>query len=181
MQMDEQELVKRLQRGDAAAPHLLYTRYVRHLTAVCARYIANDEDVRDILQDSFLRIFSSFPTFVYRGEGSLRAWLTRIVVNEALKWLRDSHICWQDIDGINDIPDDEPDTTCVPTELIYKLIRALPDGYRTVFNLYVIEGKSHKEIADLLHITESTSASQLHRAKALLAKWIKQHPANNAL
>lgn len=179
--MDEQELVKRLQRGDAAAPHLLYTRYVRYLTAVCARYITNDEDVRDILQDSFLRIFSSFPTFVYRGEGSLRAWLTRIVVNEALKWLRDSHICWQDIDGINDIPDDEPDTTGVPTELIYRLIRALPDGYRTVFNLYVIEGKSHKEIADLLHITESTSASQLHRAKALLAKWIKQHPANNAL
>lgn len=179
--MDEQELVKRLQRGDAAAPRLLYTRYVRHLTAVCARYIANDEDVRDILQDSFLRIFSSFPSFVYRGEGSLRAWLTRIVVNEALKWLRDSRICWQDIDAIGDIPDDEPDTAGIPTELIYKLIRALPDGYRTVFNLYVIEGKSHKEIADLLHITESTSASQLHHAKALLAKWIKQHPANNAL
>ena len=98
-----------------------------------------------------------------------------MVVNESLKWLRDNgRIEWQAIDDSTpDRADEDPETENVPTEVIFRLIRSLPDGYRTVFNLYVIEGKSHKEIAQLLHITESTSASQLHRAKALLAERIK--------
>lgn len=173
--MHEEELVKRLKDGDATAPRLLYTLYVCYLTAVCGRYISNDEDVRDVLQDSFLKIFESVRHFEYRGEGSLRAWLTRVVVNESLKWLRDNgRIEWQAIDDSTpDRADEDPETENVPTEVIFRLIRSLPDGYRTVFNLYVIEGKSHKEIAQLLHITESTSASQLHRAKALLAERIK--------
>lgn len=172
----EQHLLHRLQEGDAAAFRSLYQQTVRYLTAVCSRYIPNNEDVRDVLQDSYLHAYSALPSFAYRGEGSLRAWLVRIVVNESLLFLRRTEpMPTEEItDECADIPDDGVDTGAIPSAVIYEAIRTLPTGYRTVFNLYVIEGKSHSEIADLLHIGESSSASQLHRAKALLAARLRQ-------
>ncbi len=170
----EKELLRLIKKGDAEARHLMYKQYVRYLAAVCSRYISNDEDLKDVLQESFLRIFSSIGTFNYQGEGSLKAWMSRITLNESLKWLKQNKSLElvEISDKELDIPDDNPDTEGVPTDVIYQMIRSLPDGYRTVFNLFVIDGKSHREIAQMLGIKESSSASQLHHAKAMLAEKI---------
>lgn len=172
----EETLVYRVQHDDEAAKYQMYKQYVRYLAAVCSRYIGNDEDMKDVLQEAFLKIFGSIKNFRYQGEGSLKGWMSRIVLNESLLWLkRNSQLETVELGReLLDLPDQEPDTEGIPTQEIYRMIRALPDGYRTVFNLYVIEDKSHKEIAEMLGIKESTSASQLHRAKALLAEMITQ-------
>lgn len=139
--------------------------------------------MKDVLQESFLRIFDGIGSFEYRGKGSLKGWLTKITVNEALKFIRrNDKIEFVDISSHQDIqPDEEPDIDSVPSSVIFRLIRELPDGYRTIFNLYVIENRSHKEIAALLGIKESTSASQLHRAKSLLATKIRQYNNFNSV
>lgn len=160
----------------------LYDRYAGFLTAVCSRYIENKEDVKDLMQDSFIRIFSSIGSFEYRGEGSLKAWMSRIVINNTLKYIRDNiQKGMISIDeDIPDVPDEEiPEISEIPPSVIQEMIRRLPEGYRTVFNLFVFEGKSHKEIAMLLGIKENSSASQLHRAKALLAGWIREYRQNH--
>ena len=155
----------------------VYATYVRYLAAICSRYIINDEDVKDVLQDSFLKIFSSITSFEYRGKGSLKGWITRITVNETLKFLqKNNRFEFVEIsEQEHDKPDEEPDVDALPSSVLFQLIRELPDGYRTIFNLYVIENKSHKEIAKLLDIKESSSASQLHRAKSLLATKIRRY------
>lgn len=180
---DEQRLVEQLQEGDRAANATLYNRYARYLSAICCRYISNDDDVKDVMQDAFLRIFSSVSSFQYRGEGSLKGWMARIVLNESLNFInKNSRLAFTELKETSyDIRDEEVDTEQTPTEIIHQLIRQLPDGYRTVFNLYVIEEKSHKEIATLLGIKESTSASQLHKAKAMLATKIKEYQQHNFL
>ncbi len=180
---NEQRLLSLVQRGDDEAMRAVYSVYVRYLSAICARYIPNDEDVKDVLQESFLRIFDGIGSFEYRGKGSLKGWLTKITVNEALKFIRrNDKIEFVDISSHQDIqPDEEPDIDSVPSSVIFRLIRELPDGYRTIFNLYVIENRSHKEIAALLGIKESTSASQLHRAKSLLATKIRQYNNFNSV
>lgn len=176
----EKELLRLINKGDEQARYLVYRKYVRYLSAVCSRYISNDEQLKDVMQEAFLRIFASIGSFRYQGEGSLRAWMGRIVVNEALKWLKqNSRLEFVEIDKDRlNITDDPPDTEGIPADVIHRMIRSLPDGYRTVFNLYAIEEKSHKEIADILCIKESTSASQLHRAKAMLAEMITQFRNN---
>ena len=153
----------------------LYGQYVGYLTAVCARYIPDDDEVKDILQEAFIKIFDSMDKFSWRGEGSLKAWMTRIVVNDSLKTLRKRKTVPLPA-TLSDLPaEEEPAFDAVPLRVIQEMIRKLPDGYRTVFNLFVFEDKSHKEIASLLGIKENCSASQLHHAKALLAKWIKEY------
>lgn len=177
----EMEQLRQIQNGDKNARHLMYKQYVRYLSAVCSRYINNDEEIKDVLQESFLRIFGSIGTFSYQGKGSLKAWMTRIVINESLKWLKKKHhLEFVEIEDERlGITEEEPDTEGVPSDVIYQLIRSLPDGYRAVFNLFVIEGKSHKEIAEILGIKESSSASQLHHAKAMLADKITQFRTRN--
>lgn len=181
----EKECVRLAQRGDASAHKEIYFRYVRYLTAVCARYIARDEDLKDVLQESFVKILSSIGGFEYRGDGSLKAWVTRIAVNEALKFLeRETRFNFvsrgpelletvesDDTNGVED----------VPPQVVHEMIRNLPTGYRMVFNLHIFEGKSHREIADRLNIGESTSASQLHRAKAILAGQIREYRKNKSI
>ncbi len=175
----EKDCVLLAQRGDASAQKAIYLRYVRYLAAVCARYIIRDEDLKDVLQDSFVKIFSSIGRFEYRGEGSLKAWMARIVVNEALRFLgKETRLTF--ISTERELPesienDDPEGLEEVPPEIVQEMIRSLPAGYRTVFNLYMFEEKSHREIASLLHIGESTSASQLHRAKAILARQIEEY------
>lgn len=176
--LTEAELIPRLQKSDKAAMRMAYSQNIGYLTAVCSRYIISADDVSDVLQDSFIKIFSSVGSFKYNGDGSLRAWMTRIVVNESLKFLKSmkGNDCIA-IENTPDIIDDtnDPDTDDVPAEVIQKMIRELPAGYRAVFNLYVFEDKSHKEIASLLGIKENSSASQLHRAKEILAKKINDY------
>lgn len=156
---------------------VLYDRHVGYMTAVCSRYVSEPEDVKDILQEAFIKIFSSMDKFSWRGPGSLRAWMTRIAVNDCLKFLRGKvrfeTVALEQIKG--DITDEEPHFDDVPASVIQEMIRRLPVGYRTVFNLYVFENKGHKEIAELLGIKESSSASQLHRAKAMLAGRVEEY------
>lgn len=173
----EQILVKQLLKKEEAAWKELFGAYSGNLTYVCSRYIAEKEDVHDVLQNSFIKMFRSIESFEYRGNGSLRAWMTRIVVNESLKYIRRNNDFKSavEVEDLSDIPEEEePDFEEVPQEDIMKMIRTLPEGYRTVFNLYVFEKKSHKEISGLLGIAENSSASQFHRAKALLVQKIKE-------
>lgn len=158
----------------------LYDRYIGNITTAVARYIPDEDDRKDVLQDSFIKIFDSIERFTYRGEGSLRAWMTRIAVNEALQRLRrekriDLFTSIDDLQG--DIAEPE-DLDGLPAEVLMEMIMSLPEGYRTVLNLFVFEGKSHKEIAQLLGIKENSSASQYHRAKGLLAQKINAYRAS---
>ena len=156
-----------------------YARYADLLTAVCARYVANKEDVKDVFQDALVAIFSHVADFHYRGPGSLRAWATKIAVNESLRFLQASHrLELQQLrtDVRQPEPDvDDPPISDVPPEVIHQMVSRLPVGYRTVFNLYVFEDHSHSDIAHLLGISKSTSTSQLHRAKQLLARMITDY------
>lgn len=176
----EHDLLEEFARGDKSAAPKLYRQYSRYLTAICSRYVANDEDVRDIMQDAFLKIFSNLGKFVYRGEGSLKGWMARVVLNESLKFVRDNgRASFAEFDESVADPEDEPSVEDIPSVVIHQYIRELPDGYRMVFNLFVVEGKSHKEIAELLGIKVNTSASQFFKAKAILAKRINQYRKEN--
>ena len=156
-----------------------YERYADYLTAVCSRYIPEKADAKDVLQESFVKMFGALDSFEYRGEGSLKAWSSRIVVNTALKSLRKSGRL-RYMEALPDLPEEsEPEVDRVPVPVLQQFIQALPDGYRTVFNLFVFEKKSHREIAALLGIKEDSSASQFFRARALLARKIKQYLKEN--
>lgn len=173
--ISEKELLAKISRGDAKAMHHLYERYVGYVMAVCLRYIPDRDEVRDVVQDSFIKIFSSIPRFEYRGEGSLKAWLLRIAANEAISYAK-SKLKFVFVDEVPDEPEqDEPPVERLPPDVLTRLIGELPVGYRLVLNMYVFEQKSHKEIARELNIKESTSASQYLRAKKLLARKIKEY------
>ena len=177
--ISEEELSLQCQRGDMQARRTLYERYGGGLMAICLRYIGDRETAEDVLHDGFLRIFQSIKQFSYQGEGSLKAWLSRVMVNEALGYLRKKNVQLQQevlMTEIPDVPDtDDSDLNDIPRSVLMKFISELPDGYRTVFNLYVFEEKSHKEIGSLLGITEHTSSSQFYRAKSLLIKKINEY------
>ncbi len=171
----EQYIISLFEKGDALAMDKLYGEYADYLAKVCSRYIENQEDRHDVLQEAFIRIFTKIHTFEYRGKGSLKAWLTKIVINESLHFLRDNDPAIF-IDKATDIPDsstEDPDIDSMSITQITETILKLPPGYRAVFNLYVIEGKSHKEIAEILNIKPDTSASQFHKARNMLAKMLK--------
>ena len=180
----EERWLQKALDGDNKAMEWIYRRHVRYLYALCSRYITDDEDIKDVLQDAFVKIFSSLNKFKYRGDGSLKAWMARITLNETLTFLRNSsRLSFASIDDTGmDIPDNAPvETEGIPTDIIHQFVRELPDGYRAVFNLYVIDDKSHKEIAAMLGIKQTTSASQLFKAKAMLARKIKQYRNQNSI
>ena len=175
--MKEKEIVAKALAGNDRAKRSLYDLHIRYMTGVCARYISDYEDIKDVLQNSYMKVFSSLASFEYRGAGSLKAWIARIVVNESLRHLRQhDRLTFGPIDNdVENMAEEEPPVPQLPPELIHTLIRKLPDGYRTIFNLYVFEERTHKEIARLLGISENTSASQFHRARKLLLKNIRQY------
>ena len=175
---DEQRLVKRLRNGENGAMQEFYTHYANHLTAICSRYIVDREDLKDVFQDALIHIFTHIADFEYRGTGSLKAWASRIMVNEALKFLKalKRHELMLTEVQVTEYYDEEvPPLNDIPPDVIQQMVKSLPTGYRTVFNLYVFENKSHSEIALLLGIKEGTSSSQFSRAKSLLARMIRQY------
>ena len=179
---EEQRLVKRLQEGDKTAAREFYALYANSLAGVCMRYIADEEDLKDVLQNAFTHIFSHIAEFEYRGSGSLQAWATKVVVNESLKFLRTKEhfeALQPNYEVVDESDDDIPSLSDIPPNVIRQMLSCLPTGYRTVLNLYVLEGKSHQEIAALLGIGKDTSASQLHKAKRMLAKMIKKYNDEN--
>ncbi len=174
--MTEQQIVNGVKNGDRKAMREMYDLLVGSAMATAVRYLADLEVCHDVLQDCFLKAFEHIDTFAYRGEGSLRAWMTRIVANDSVNYLkRQSKFTFIDELDMALPEEDPPDVTCVPPEEINKMIAALPQGYRVVFNQFVFEHKSHKEIAQALGIKENSSASQFLRAKRLLAKMINDY------
>ena len=168
----EQNLANGLRRGDTTAVARFYTMHAPYLAGVCSRYVASPDDTKDVFHDAMVKIMQHAGEFSYRGPGSLRSWATRIVANEAVNFLRARRKT--DFASLDNMPD-TPDVTEITPEEIHSLIRKLPDGYRTVFNLYAIEGKSHREIANMLGIKEASSASQYHRARNMLAHMIHEY------
>ena len=172
-------IVERILQKDQRAMGELYQMYIGELSSVCYRYIPNRDDAKDVLQNSFVKIFTSISTMEYRGEEAFKGWLVRIVANEALLFLREKKkllFIEQDEAKAKQarIADEAPDIEQISADQLHQLISELPDGYRTVLNLYVFENYSHRQIAGLLGIKESTSASQLHYAKQWLARRIKE-------
>ena len=171
----EQQIVKKIRRGDTTAMKMMYDYLSEYLYGICSRYIDNDDDAKDVLQNAMVKILSNLDSFKWKGLGSLQAWSTKVAVNEALYFLRSrkrSNLVPLEED-IGESPD--PDVSRIPQKTILEMIRKLPAQYRTVFNLYVFEDKSHREIAEILGIKESTSASNLHRAKKLLSEMILKY------
>ena len=171
-------MVEGCRAGKDSARKALYTLYSKQMLAVCYRYTGDVDAAHDVLHDGFIKIFTHF---TFRGECALGTWVTRVMVTQAIDYLRRRQRFSQLIVNEGQLPDvaDEADIADAGSRLseeqLMAFVAELPDGCRTVFNLYVFEEKSHKEIAGLLHIKEHTSTSQLHRAKSLLAKRIKEY------
>jgi RNA polymerase sigma-70 factor (ECF subfamily) len=171
----DEDLVKGCIRADAYAQKRLYDLYSPKMYAICCRYLKDPMEAEDVLISAFTRILQKISQ--YKGEGSLEAWIKTIVIREALTSIRKSHGVWeQSLENAGFGPVEVSIDFQDPfhTEDLLKMIHGLPDGYRTVFNLYAIEGYSHKEIATMLHINENTSKSQLSRARACLKEMIAQ-------
>ena len=171
----EQQLLNAIHGGERAALRRLYDRYSGYAMAVGLRYVPDSEEVRDVLQDSFVKILTSIGEFDYRGEGSLKSWISRIVVNCAIDHIRE-HERFAFLSDIPDILDEEaPDIRDIPPDLLTEMIGRLPTSYRVVLNLFVYEQCSHKDIARRLGIKETTSATHFFRAKKMLARIIRDY------
>ena len=169
-------LVERIRNNDQQAMSELYQRYVGRLSSVCYRYVPADSDAKDVLQNSFVKIFKAMHNFEYRDEPSFEGYLVKVVVNESLRFLQNrKRLLFVDLDEAASIQenDEEPEPESVSADELHQMISELPDGYRTVLNLYVFEGYPHKKIAEFLGIKETTSSSQLFKAKWKLARKIK--------
>lgn len=163
--MTEQDIINACKKGERTAQKWIYNRYAAAMLGVCRRYVVSKEDAEDVLLEGFFKVLTKIDQF--SGQGSFEGWIRRIIVNEALMFLRKkNHLALASSLEAIDIPTIEGNPV---EELkaadILKLLATLPDGYRTVFNLYVIEGYKHREIAELLGISINTSKSQLILAK----------------
>lgn len=172
---NEIELIEGCRAGKDSARKELYTLYSRKMLAVCYRYTGDMDAAHDVLHDGFIKIFTNFS---FRGDASLGTWVTRVMVTQSLDYLRRQKRVTQLVvneEQLPDVPDLGDAGSGLSEEQLLAFVAELPDGCRTVFNLYVFEEKSHKEIAAMLGIKEHSSTSQLHRAKCLLAKRIKEY------
>ena len=178
---DERQLSERCARGEKPACRELYDSFAGRLLALSTRYTGSQDAAEDVLQDSFIKVFSSIGTFRYKGEGSLYAWIRKIVINRSLDWLRlqkrNGTVPIDEARSSSEI--EEKDIGPIPEDVLARMVEELPDGYRTVFNLFAIDGYSHREIGRMLGIKEKTSSSQYFRARALLAGKIKEYIRNN--
>jgi RNA polymerase sigma factor (sigma-70 family) len=169
----EKDLVQDCLAGKKAAQQALYDRYSPTMFATCLRYIGNEMEAEEIMVNGFLKVFANIASF--REDGSFEGWIRRIMINEALTALRKRRLSWiEPLENARHQAVYADSDLQFEAEELLQMIDELPTGYRTVFNLYGIEGYSHKEIAEMLEITESTSKSQLNRARAMLQKMIQK-------
>jgi RNA polymerase sigma-70 factor (ECF subfamily) len=173
----EEQLIKGCIRRDRSAQKALYDRYSSKMYALCCRYVKDRMDAEDVLVTAFAKIFERIEQF--KGEGSFEGWIRKVVVNEALTFLRRNRSMY--LEAELEAADREPDFTTLSDHLeaedLMRLIQELPSGYRIVFNLYAIDGYSHKEISEQLGISENTSKSQLSRARTYLQKLLADSQA----
>jgi RNA polymerase sigma factor (sigma-70 family) len=167
------ELLERLRQQDRTAQKWLYERYAPLFFSVCRRYVRSREDAEEALVSGFFKVFSNIEK--YSGEGNFEGWMRRIMINESLMLLRKTE--YLVFPGDQFAPLEEPDGFSIEADIsareILELLEQLPNGYRTIFNLYVLEGMKHHEIADLLGISINTSKSQLILAKEKMRNLLK--------
>ena len=174
--MDTSKLIKEAKHGIAASQKCLFDQFSDRLMLVSRRYLKNNEDAEEALLDGFYKFFKNLGSFQYNGEAQLYAWLKKIMINECLMMLRKKNVFTMVTeDAVADIQLEEDALNNLSAKEIFELILELPVGYRTIFNLHVIEGMNHKEIAAIAGITEGTSKSQLSKARALLQKKLLQN------
>ncbi len=169
--MTDDELVQGCIIGDAIAQKALYQRFARKMMSICMRYAKDRDQAQDMLQDGFVKVFQKLDHF--RGDGPLGGWIARTMVNTSLDHIRrnkpyDHSVDLTEAEYLH--KEDPKVMDNMSTDELMALIQALPTGYRTVFNLFAIEGYPHKEIAEMLGISENTSKSQFMKARAYLRK-----------
>jgi RNA polymerase sigma factor (sigma-70 family) len=176
----DQQIIEGCLAGKRKSFSLLYKKYASVMLGVCMRYCKNRGDAEDVMQDGFLKVFSQIHKF--RHEGSFEGWIKRIMINAAidnyqsnlrLSFIQESGNLAQIQEPVDNAEDDLPAEMNIPKEKLMAMIQELPDGYRMVFNLYAIEGFGHKDIASMLGISESTSKTQLLKARKVLRRKIE--------
>ena len=174
--MNHKQLIKECLKGNGTAQRLLYQEFAEPMLGVCYRYTKSFKDAEDVLQDGFVKVFNSLSSYKYEGE--LGAWIRRIMVNTALNFLKKNKRYQDELvftdNYLHPVTNQDP-AVLMEAKQIAGLIRQLPAGYQTIFNLHAIEGYSHVEIGEMLGINDSTSRSQYARARALLISWIEKH------
>lgn len=185
--MDDSQLIIACKKQNRDAQKALYEKYAPIMMAVCIRYTGDGEIARDLLHDGFIRVFMQIGS--YSGKGSFEGWLRRIFVNLALENFRKEKKKHQFMEEYSYIQNSESDYATenlleiedIPREEVLEMIKSLPPGYRTVFNLFIFEDMSHREIAEELGISEASSRSQFYRAKSQLKKKITAIISKNKL
>lgn len=171
--MNEATIIEQCRLQSPKGQKALFDLFADRLLVLSVRYVKNQSDAEEVMLNGFLKFFQSIDSFVFSGEGSIFPWLRRIVVNECLMFLRRARkLVIADETPLLAESNDNPLDNISAREL-FRLVQTLPDGYRTIFNLYAIEGYTHREIAAWLGISEGTSKSQLSKARALLQKNIQ--------
>lgn len=171
----EDELIQGCLRRERNAQKLLYDTYSSKMYGLCYRYVKDSMEAEDVLVTSFMKIFQKIDQF--KNQGSFEGWIRRIVVNEALTCLRRKRTMYleTELEQVDHDPNYQTLSDHLEEEDLLQLVKELPTGYRIVFNMYAIDGYSHKEIAESLGISENTSKSQLSRARTYLQKVLKEH------
>ena len=175
---NEKEIVEGCVRGQADCQRMFFQYFYPKMLVLCRRYASNDDEAKDLLKEGFIKVFDNLSKF--RGESSLKTWVSRVMVNNALNHIKkNSKIQFVSIDpGLDfDVMDDAEcleDLEVIHPEMLLELIQELPVGYRTILNLYAVEGFTHKQIAESLGIAEGTSKSQLAKARVFLKKSLEK-------
>ncbi len=161
----ETDLIKACRKQNAKAQRTLYDKYAPSMLGLCRRYIKGDHEAEDVMIRGFMKVFTKIGLF--EGKGSFEGWMKRIMINEALGYIRKNKSMYleMDIEAADKEPDYDKISTGLEVKDLLKMVDELASGYRTIFNLYAIEGYSHKEISELLGVSENTSKSQLSRAR----------------
>lgn len=174
--MTNEELIKGCIQEDESCQRELFRQYAGKMLGVCHRYARNAADAEDIVQDAFIKVFEKI--YQFKSEGSFEGWIRKIVVNTALKKYAviryDKEVSGYEINDRNESSTDATAYSQLSEKELLGLINDLPDGYRLIFNMYVIEGYQHEEIAEMLNIQPGTSRSQLVKARNMLKKQILQ-------
>lgn len=172
-ELAEPELIQQCLNNRITAQNELYRRFAGKMMGICMRYAKNRDDAKDVLQEAFVRVFLNLGSF--KAEGSFEGWIKRIIINTAIKHYRKNlkFIGHTDIEAAYDIGFDNGIIGKLSVNELMAHVQSLPDGYRTIFNLYAIEGYQHNEISEMLGISEGTSKSQLARGRNYLIKLIQ--------
>ena len=183
--MIQAEIVEKCKAGDKKAFALLYNMYAPKMLGVCIRYAKTQEEAEDMLQEGFIKLFQKIDSF--KGIGSFEGWVCRVIVNTAINYYKSQRKYNQtinlDINELNFLKEEPPieaNTVQIPQSKLLEMIRQLPEGYKFVFNLYVLDGYMHHEIAQILSISESTSKSQLFKARKMLRGKVEKYLTQNS-